>query len=248
MDNSKILDIIAYYLSEYDINAVKELGYSSRSEAFKKIGALFGKNNNYLKRLRDEYDVVTSSHRNGQCNRPPRDRIVRTEKHLKTFSFDEITKIVKALIENNTSIDITTIEEEKMPVLQVEKLTEEEIEYIINFKDNKAGIKITNGQAQRRVYKTSIIKQLKKLYKGQCQICGENVGEKHGVDISEVHHIKYFSSSQNNDSSNLIVLCPNHHRLIHKLNPIFDEQNRIFSFSNGEKLKIILDHHLGETN
>ncbi len=247
MDKSKILDIIAYYLSEYDIDAVKALGYSSRSETFKKIGSLFGKNNNYLKRLRDEYDVVTSSHRNGQCNRPPRDRIARTEQHLKTFSFDEITKIVKALIENNTVVDMPKIEE-KMPVLQVKNLTEEEIEYIINFKDNKAGIKITNGQNQRRVYKTSIIKQLKKLYKGQCQICGENAGAQHGVDISEVHHIKYFSSSQNNDSGNLIVLCPNHHRLIHKLNPTFDEQSRIFSFSNGEKLKIILDHHLGETN
>lgn len=248
MESTKILDIIAYYLSEYDNLAFDALGYKSHKQGFDSIAPKFGKKESYLRRLRDEYDVVTSSHRNGQCNRPPRDRIVRTEQHLKTFSFDEITKIVKALIENNTSIDIPTIEDEKMPIVQVEKLTEEEIEYIINFKDNKAGIKITNGQAQRRVYKTSIIKQLKKLYKGQCQICGENAGEKHGVDISEVHHIKYFSSSQNNDSSNLIVLCPNHHRLIHKLNPTFDEQNRIFSFQNGETLKIIIDYHYSELN
>ena len=52
------MDIIAYYLSEYDMDAVLKLGYASRSEAFQKIGQFFGKNNNYLKRLRDEYDVV----------------------------------------------------------------------------------------------------------------------------------------------------------------------------------------------
>ncbi len=46
------MDIIAYYLSEYDINAVEILGYSSRTEAFEKIGQNFWKNNNYLKRLR----------------------------------------------------------------------------------------------------------------------------------------------------------------------------------------------------
>ena len=66
MDNTKLMDIIAYYLSEYDMDAVYALGYVSRSDAFRKIGSLFGKNNNYLKRLRDEYDVVTSSSRNGQ--------------------------------------------------------------------------------------------------------------------------------------------------------------------------------------
>ena len=127
MDNSKILDIIAYYLSEYDIDAVNKLGYSSRSEAFKKIGCLFGKNNNYLKRLRDEYDVVTSSHRNGQCNRPPRDRIIKTQQHLKTFSFDEISEIVIALIENNTIIDDSVIEDENILTVETENLSEEDL-------------------------------------------------------------------------------------------------------------------------
>ena len=244
MDNSKILDIIAYYLSEYDIDAVNKLGYSSRSEAFKKIGCLFGKNNNYLKRLRDEYDVVTSSHRNGQCNRPPRDRIIKTQQHLKTFSFDEISEIVIALIENNTIIDDSVIEDENILTVETENLSEEELEYIINFKDEKAAIRVSNGQNRRRVYKTSIIRQLKRLYKGKCQICGDKTFAQFGVDISEVHHVKYFSTSQNNDSINLMVLCPNHHRLIHKLNPTFDVQRQVFTFANGAVLKIVLDHHL----
>ena len=88
MDKTKLMDIIAYYLSEYDMDAIYALGYVSRSDAFRKIGSLFGKNNNYLKRLRDEYDVVTSSSRNGQRTRPPRNRIIDTKNHLETFSFD----------------------------------------------------------------------------------------------------------------------------------------------------------------
>ena len=55
MENvSKNLSIIAFYLSEYDIRAVKELGFSNRSEAFKAISILMGRDNNYLKLRRDE--------------------------------------------------------------------------------------------------------------------------------------------------------------------------------------------------
>ena len=37
MEKTKVLDIIAYYLSEYDLKAVEQLGYKSRSEAFVSI-------------------------------------------------------------------------------------------------------------------------------------------------------------------------------------------------------------------
>ena len=35
-ETSKTLSIIAYYLSEYDMNAVSALGYHTRREAFEK--------------------------------------------------------------------------------------------------------------------------------------------------------------------------------------------------------------------
>lgn len=245
MDNTKLLDIIAYYLSEYDLNAVSKLGYTSRNEAFQKISVLFGKKGNYLKRLRDEYDVVTSSTRRGQCNRSPRKRIVETTTHLKGFSFDEITEIITAIIENASNSQPVNIDDLAVPEYSTCDLTEEEIEHIINFKDSDAGIKITDGQTAKRVYNTSIIKQLKRLYKGNCQICACNPVNTHSVDISEVHHINYFSVSHNNDSDNLIVLCPNHHRLIHKLNPVFNSTTHSFVLADGSKLKIALDYHLG---
>ena len=85
---------------------------------------------------------------------------------------------------------------------------------------------------------------IKRLYGGCCQLCGENAFRGFNADISEAHHIAYFSDSQNNDSSNIIILCPNHHRLIHKLNPKFDYNRGCFVFSENSELRIELDFHL----
>jgi predicted HNH restriction endonuclease len=60
------------------------------------------------------------------------------------------------------------------------------------------------------------------------------------VDISEAHHIIQFIETQNNNADNLIVLCPNHHRIIHTAKPIFDYAEKAFIYNNSlvETLKI----------
>ena len=242
MERQKILNVIAYYLSEFDMLAFQALGHSTRMAGFATIAPLFGKNSNYLKRLRDEYDVVTNSTRRGQCNRPPRARIISTREQLSKFSFQELTEVVQAFIENAqgpTEVD----EAENDNPLSAET-PEEELEHILNFKDATATIKIRTGNSKVRVYSTAIIKQLKTLYSGQCQLCGAKPFPALDIDICEAHHIDYFSSSLNNDSRNIIVLCPNHHSLIHKLNPTYDVNSGNFIFANGDSLPIILDHHL----
>ena len=40
------------------------------------------------------------------------------------------------------------------------------------------------------------------------------------------HHIDYFTHSQNNDSTNIIIISPNYHRIIHKNNPRFNRKNQ----------------------
>ena len=242
MDNTRIMDIIAYYLSEYDINAVEILGYSSRSEAFEKIGQKFGKNNNYLKRLRDEYDVVTSSSRRGQCNRPPRERISKAAEHLSSFPFEELTEIVRSLIEN---AQLNYSDEDIFTETSIDEFDEAEIESIINAKDASATIRYRNNATNAtRVYNHSIISNLKKLYKGKCQICGDYPIDGVYTDICEAHHIEYFSKSMNNDASNILIVCPNHHRLIHKLNPVYDKEENKYIFSDETKIEIKLNYHL----
>lgn len=242
MDYKKILDIIAYYLSEFDMRAFETLGFHTQAQGFESIASAFGKKSSYLRRLRDEYDVVTNSTRKGQRNREPRTRIVETKNHLASFSFDELTEIVKAFIDN--TIPSEYVEENGALDAVENSLSEAELESILNFKDHGASIKVKTTDSRVRIYNTSIIKQLKKLYGGRCQLCGQSPMPNHNVDICEAHHIAYFSETQNNDTSNIIIVCPNHHRLIHKLNPAFDPENGCFQFEDGKTMGIKFDLHL----
>lgn len=242
MEYRKVMDIIAYYLSEFDRQAFDEFGFETQSKGFREIAVLFRKKGSYLRRLRDEYDVITNSSRRGQCNRPPRPRIIQTTEYLKKFSFEELTDIVRALIEN-ARLDGCVSEEFHQDGL-TEVSNEEDFENILNFKDTRASIRLRTRDQRVRVYNTDIIKRLKQLYGGCCQLCGKNAFGEFNVDISEAHHIAYFSDSQNNDSSNIIILCPNHHRLIHKLNPKFDFERGCFVFSDNSELGIKFDFHL----
>ena len=44
-----------------------------------------------------------------------------------------------------------------------------------------------------------------------------------------------FSETQNNAQSNIVILCPNHHRIIHKYKAKFDYKNYEFGFKNNKK-------------
>lgn len=60
----------------------------------------------------------------------------------------------------------------------------------------------------------------------------------------EAHHIDYFKRAFNNDSNNLLVLCPNHHRIIHKANPVFDRGKLIYKYHNGFEEGLFINKHL----
>lgn len=90
----------------------------------------------------------------------------------------------------------------------------------------------------------SIGERLKKLYSYRCQICGEQVGEKYGSKTVDAHHISYFSDSMNNDASNILVVCPNHHRIIHDTNPKFDSNKLTYTYPNGYEEPLKLNFHL----
>lgn len=123
-------------------------------------------------------------------------------------------------------------------------MTEEEIEILFNAEDDTAGFLYKEELAKVRKLNKHIIDTLKKMYKGECQLCGGKVGEQYGKEIVEAHHIEYFSKTQNNDSSNIIILCPNCHALIHKCNPAYDKKTCSFKFDNGKSLSVKTKGHL----
>lgn len=158
---------------------------------------------------------------------------------------DEKTiKEQKQKIENTINITITKQEPTKEEAEVFEKIEERKIELFIEQEDEESGYIYKEGLLKIRKANHDIINQVKNYYDGRCQLCGENVGEKFGKNITEAHHIEYFSKTQNNDSSNIIVLCPNCHTLIHKCNPIYDKNNYAFIFDSDNIVKIKEVGHL----
>ncbi|MBO5591519.1 MAG: hypothetical protein J5913_00950 [Prevotella sp.] len=90
----------------------------------------------------------------------------------------------------------------------------------------------------------SIIRMLKEFYDYRDEISGERIGSEYGDSVVEAHHIDYFTRSQNNDSTNIIIISPNYHRIIHKNNPRFNRKKFQFEFENGEVLRLKLYDHL----
>lgn len=149
-----------------------------------------------------------------------------------TFFFDHITSSESAEIKESIS-----------------KINEEDFEYQSNYKevDDSARVETKEQIVKVRRLDRAIGESLKLFYGYRCQICGDNFAKKYNCVIAEAHHIVFFVSSLNNDASNIIVLCPNHHRIIHKANPIFEREKYSFVYPNGLEEKLILNEHLQST-
>ncbi len=124
------------------------------------------------------------------------------------------------------------------------KMTEQEIEATLNANDDSACYVYREGLNKIRKINQKIVNDLKKHYKGQCQLCGQSVGKEFGKEIVEAHHIEYFSKTQNNSSSNIIIVCPSCHALIHKCNPYFNKKAFCYEFDNGINIELKIIGHL----
>jgi predicted restriction endonuclease len=60
-----------------------------------------------------------------------------------------------------------------------------------------------------------IIEDVKRIYDNRCQICGFTFKEKNGEFYSEGHHLIPLSEGGTQERDNIVILCPNHHRMIH---------------------------------
>lgn len=114
----------------------------------------------------------------------------------------------------------------------------------LTMEDKSAEILLDERLVKIRKLSRAIGDNLKEVYGYRCQICGENIGSRYDAHIVEAHHIDYFVTSLNNDASNQLIVCPNHHSIIHKVNPQFIRDEKLFSYPNGLKEKLELNVHL----
>lgn len=110
--------------------------------------------------------------------------------------------------------------------------------------DQNATILIETGVKKVRRLSKAIGNSLKILYGYRCQICGQFIGEQYGSELIHAHHIDYFTKSLNNNANNIMIVCPNHHGIIHDRNPIFDWSNKVYKYPNGYCEGLKLNVHL----
>jgi 5-methylcytosine-specific restriction protein A len=77
----------------------------------------------------------------------------------------------------------------------------------------------------------SLVEELRELYAGECQICGWAPLSRYGTNLCEAHHVRWLSRGGDDVLTNLVLICPNHHRAIHRCDAPFDFEVNSFVFA-----------------
>ena len=200
--------------------------YTPQSPISKKLRQIFSSTNQYIQHKR--------------ANRQSGDK-----KHIKIpEELQEFIYINTTAQSNVFALDYVTCNEEQALRHDIKSIPEDVFEAlsIDSLKDENTGF----SAAVRKVRKLdkSIGDTLKKFYDYRCQLTGEKIGDQYNAHVVEAHHIVPFTESLNNDASNIIIVNPTFHRIIHKAKPEFDNSTLSFRFPNGVVEKLKLNKHL----
>jgi 5-methylcytosine-specific restriction protein A len=136
--------------------------------------------------------------------------------------------------------DVVKSEEQKDEE-QLDEDTSPKLEDLIHRKKPEVQQTIINLRQRN----TQVVRNLKKLYGGKCQITGEELTfkKKNGELYSEVHHLIALGEDGSDSYANAIVVCPTIHRMLHyadvseiNLNQI--NNNKLPLKINGEEFEI----------
>ncbi len=94
----------------------------------------------------------------------------------------------------------------------------------------------------------SLADMLKSYYDHHCQICRHTFMDPYGSDYSEAHHIQYLSEDGPDVSGNMVVLCPNHHRIVHETHAEFRKHELTYVYPNGFEERLKLDDHFTKSS
>lgn len=100
------------FLSRFDKEGLRALGFSSFTEAFNAIGFALGARPASIKNYRDEFDPIYSSKRKGWHKRPTREYCKAASDEYEGMSLKDFTALLKSLIYERGSLDVITEEAE----------------------------------------------------------------------------------------------------------------------------------------
>ena len=89
-----------------------------------------------------------------------------------------------------------------------------------------------------------LVAELNEFYLGRCQMCGFDSPTVYNAESAEGHHIIYRSRGGPDVMENLVLLCPNHHTVIHGTEATFDYGKLQFLFPNGRVEPLCINKHL----
>ena len=182
----------------------------------------------------DEFECLKLARENAA----PRTQVQLPEEYSSEIVFYATMQANTFIIECNHTAD------KQVDRQELQQMSELDFETFTPRFDPNAGIKEKTAIQRIRQLDRSIGDSLKQLYGYRCQMTGELVGEPYGVTCVEAHHIIPFTESMNNDTSNIIILSPSYHRIIHKAKPVFDRPSLSFHFPNGLVERVKIDKHL----
>ena len=205
-----------------------QIRYSRNGELSQALQQYFFKSMSYIKMIRESRD--------------PKDRsYIKMPDGLKEYLAIYTTEYEDTFLLEPIAQDDFQVMKKAIQGMR-ERTVENEIEY--EMEDKSSGIEKRLQIVKIRKLNRKIGENLKLLYGYRCQICGQVIGEKYGSHIAEAHHIDYFVNSLNNDANNQMIVCPNHHSIIHDANPVFDRRRMVYRFDNGAEEKITINKHL----
>jgi hypothetical protein len=209
-------------------NDILQIRYGRNSDIAYALRAYFSTSYTYIVSKRDM--------------RSPADRsMIRLPEDKKEYLAIYTTEYTDTyLLEAIVSEDIYTFNN------YVARQDEQAFEASINYEvvDDDATVIETVQMNKLRKLNRKIGDNLKLLYDYRCQICGKKIGSEYDSTVAEAHHIDYFIKSLNNDADNQLIVCPNHHRIIHDVNPIFDKKKLLYVYLNGVQERLSLNRHL----
>ena len=88
------------------------------------------------------------------------------------------------------------------------------------------------------------VEQLHSLYGGRCQLCGFDPELLYEARACRGHHIVYLSRGGRDELTNMMLVCPNHHEVIHATSAVFDFKDLRYVFSSGRREPLVMNRHL----
>lgn len=214
--------------AKYDGHAdLIQIRYSEGSKLAKRLREVFCSTLNYVESVKKLPENI---------NRKFTIRIPQPIQEFLALSTSDLPNVFVA--------DCITTDVKAAVKTEVGTMSELDFETFEPREDKGANIKQVTRLQKVRQLDRSIGDSLKLLYDYRCQMTGDKVGNEYNALVVEAHHIVPFTESLNNDTSNIIILSPSYHRIVHKAKPKWDDANLAFCFPNGLIEKVKLNKHL----